>query len=167
MRVSLRGPILAIGLVVVFAGTALATASSGFHPTIVGRATLSDPVQYNTGLVKFQTKGEVDIVTISVAIDPNGSSRWLTHPGVLLGRLRQPRRPRPAPARAATGLGPPPRCPPTGAWPTTRSGRPGRSRGGSAAPCAPWIAPGHGWLRPRPTRPASSSVASAASASSR
>src|SRR4051794_29383040 len=87
MRISLRAPVLAIGLVAVFAGTALATASGGFHPAIVGRATLGDPVQYNTGPIKFQTKEGVDIVTISVAIDPNGSSGWLTRPGVVLASV--------------------------------------------------------------------------------
>src|SRR5436305_8551543 len=87
MRTAIRGPLLAIGLIAVFAGTALATAGTGFHPTIVGRATLGDPVQYNTGAIKFQTKADVDIVTISVVIDPLGSSGWLTRPGVVLASV--------------------------------------------------------------------------------
>jgi len=87
MRLNIRGPVLAIGLVAVFAGTALATAGSGFHPTIVSRATLDGPVQYNTGPIKFQTKSAVDLVTISVVIDPSGTSGWLTRPGVVLASV--------------------------------------------------------------------------------
>lgn len=87
MHTSIRGLALAVGLIAVLGGTALATAGSGFHPAIVGRATLADPVQYNTGLVKVQTKGAVDIVTITVAIDPSGSSGWLTRPGVVFASV--------------------------------------------------------------------------------
>ena len=84
MRTALRSPLLGLALVVVFAGTVLATDSSGFHPTIVSRGTLSESVHYNTGAVKFQTKGPVAFVTATVTIDPLGSSGWHSHPGVAL-----------------------------------------------------------------------------------
>jgi quercetin dioxygenase-like cupin family protein len=81
---SIRSPLLALALVVVFAGTALATASSNFHPAVLARGTLADSVQYNTGEVKFQTKAAVDFVVATVAIDVGGSSGWHEHPGVVL-----------------------------------------------------------------------------------
>ena len=84
MRKALRSPLLALALVGLFAGTALATASIGFHATPIARGTLSESVHYNTGEVKFQTKGAVDFVTATVTFDPLGSSGWHTHPGVVL-----------------------------------------------------------------------------------
>ena len=84
MLKAIRSPLLALVLVVVFAGTVLATASSGFHPTIVSHGTLNESMHYNTGAVKFQTKGSVDFVTATVTIDPLGNSGWHSHPGVVL-----------------------------------------------------------------------------------
>jgi hypothetical protein len=83
-RTAIRSPLLALALIVVFAGTVLATASSGFHPTPLSRGTLSESVHYNTGAVKFQTKGAVDFVTVTVNFDAPGSSGWHAHPGVVL-----------------------------------------------------------------------------------
>jgi quercetin dioxygenase-like cupin family protein len=80
----LRSPLLALVLTAVFAGTALATAASGFHASIQSRGTNAPSVEYNTGAVKFQTKGPVDFVNASVTIDPLGSSGWHRHPGVVL-----------------------------------------------------------------------------------
>lgn len=84
LRNVLRSPLLAVALTVVFAGTALATAASGFHPSILARGTASQPVQFNTGDIKFQTKAPVDFVTATVNIDALGSSGWHSHPGVVL-----------------------------------------------------------------------------------
>jgi quercetin dioxygenase-like cupin family protein len=84
MRKAIRSPLLALALVLVFAGTVLATARSGFNSTIVSRGTLSESVHYNTGAVKFQTKGSVAFVTATVTIDPLGYSGWHSHPGVVL-----------------------------------------------------------------------------------
>ena len=83
-RRAARGPLLAIGLVVAFAGTALATASAGFSAQTLSRGALTTNVQANTGEIKLQTKGDVDFVTSAVTIAPNGSSGWHTHPGVVL-----------------------------------------------------------------------------------
>lgn len=84
MGKAIRSPLLALGLIVLFAGTVFATASSNFTPTQLGRGTLSRSVHFNSGAVKFQTKGSVDFVTNSVTIGPMGSSGWHAHPGVTL-----------------------------------------------------------------------------------
>jgi len=83
-RKAMRSPLLALALMVVFAGTVLATGAINFHSTILSRGTLSEPVHFNTGAVKFQTKGSVDFVTVTVTIDAPGSSGWHAHPGVVL-----------------------------------------------------------------------------------
>lgn len=82
---AIRSPLLALALIAVFAGTALATdPNSGFVGTPLSRGTLSEPVHFNTGAVKFQTKGSVDVATATVAIAVGGSSGWHTHPGIVL-----------------------------------------------------------------------------------
>ena len=85
IRSLLRSPAFAVVLVAVFAGTAIATdANSGFSATPLARGTISGPVQFNVGEVKFQTKADVDVVTATVTIAPGGSSGWHTHPGIVL-----------------------------------------------------------------------------------
>lgn len=85
IRSLLHSPALAVALVAVFAGTALATdANSGFSATRLARGTISGPVQFNIGEVKLQTKADVDVVTATVTITPGGSSGWHTHPGIVL-----------------------------------------------------------------------------------
>jgi quercetin dioxygenase-like cupin family protein len=84
MRKAIRSPLLALALIVVFAGTVLATAASGFTSTPLARGTVSESVHFNTGEVKFQTKGAVDLATNMVTIQPLGSSGWHSHPGVTL-----------------------------------------------------------------------------------
>ena len=84
MRKVIRSPLLALGLIVVFAGTVLATSGSGFVPTPLARGNLSNTVQFNTGAVKLQTKESVDFVTFTVRIAAGGSSGWHSHPGVVL-----------------------------------------------------------------------------------
>ena len=84
LQKAIRSPVLAVAVVVVFAGTALGTASTGFTATPLARGTLSESVHFNSGEVKFQTKAAVDFVTNSVAIAAGGSSGWHSHPGVTL-----------------------------------------------------------------------------------
>ena len=84
LNTAIRSPLLALTLIAMFAGTALATQASGFHASVLTRGTLSEPVQFNTGAVKFQTKDPVDFVTATVTIDVGGSSGWHSHPGVVL-----------------------------------------------------------------------------------
>ena len=83
-RRAVRSPLLAIALVAAFAGTVVATGATGFSATPLARGTLSTNVQFNTGDVKLQTKGDVDFVHSMVTIQPNGSSGWHTHPGIVL-----------------------------------------------------------------------------------
>jgi len=84
IRRAVRSPMLAIALVVVFAGTALATSGLGFHGTILARGTASEIVQFNTGEIKFQTKAAIAIVTATVNLDAHATSGWHSHPGVVL-----------------------------------------------------------------------------------
>ena len=83
-RRAVRSPLLAIALVAAFAGTVVATGATGFAATPLARGTLNTDVQFNTGAVKLQTKGDVDFVHSMVTIQPNGSSGWHTHPGIVL-----------------------------------------------------------------------------------
>ena len=85
IRSAIRSPLLALALVAVFAGTALATGAVGFGPAVpVANGTITGSVHYNTGAVKFQTKGPVDVKTVSITIIPGGTSGWHSHPGVVL-----------------------------------------------------------------------------------
>ena len=83
-RRAIRSPLLAIALVAAFAGTVVATGATGFSATPLARGTLSTNVEFSTGAVKLQTKGDVDFVHSMVTIQPDGSSGWHTHPGVVL-----------------------------------------------------------------------------------
>ncbi len=84
MHSALRSPLLALALVAVFAGTALATGASGFSATPLARGTISGPVKFNVGEVKLQTKADVDVASATVTIVPGGSSGWHTHPGIVI-----------------------------------------------------------------------------------
>lgn len=74
----------AAALVVVFAGTALATSSSGMSATTALRGTLSESVHVNIGDVKFQTKAPVDLVTRTITFAVGSTSGWHSHPGIVL-----------------------------------------------------------------------------------
>lgn len=84
MRKALRSPLLAVALVIVFAGTALATAASGLSATILSRGTVAEDVHFNTGEIKFQTKADVDLVTQTITFAAGSTSGWHAHPGVVL-----------------------------------------------------------------------------------
>jgi quercetin dioxygenase-like cupin family protein len=85
MRKAIRIPLLALVLSFVVGGTVLATAASGFHPTILSRGTTIERVHAKTNAVDLKLKKKhVDIVTATVTIDPLGSSGWHSHPGVVL-----------------------------------------------------------------------------------
>ena len=84
MRKALRSPLLAVALVIVFAGTALATAASGLTATTFSRGTVAENVHFNTGEIKFQTKDDVDLVTQTITFAAGSTSGWHAHPGVVL-----------------------------------------------------------------------------------
>jgi len=84
MLKTIRSPLLAVALIVVLAGTVLATASSGLVGTFLSRGTLSQPVHFNTGAVKLQTKGAVDAVMQTITFGAPSTSGWHAHPGVVI-----------------------------------------------------------------------------------
>jgi quercetin dioxygenase-like cupin family protein len=67
-----------------FAAYALATPSSGQHPTTPAIGALAAGQQVNTDRLKFQTKDAADVATFGVTYDPLGYSGWHTHPGIVL-----------------------------------------------------------------------------------
>jgi len=67
-----------------FAGHALASPSSGQHPTTPAVGTLAAGQRVNTDRLKFQTKDPADVATFSVTYDPLGFSGWHTHPGIVI-----------------------------------------------------------------------------------
>lgn len=84
-RLPMRGLLLAVALVVVLAGTALATpAIQPVTGTFLSRSTLSESVHFNTGEVKFQTKAPVDFVVQTITFGVGSSSGWHSHPGVVM-----------------------------------------------------------------------------------
>lgn len=85
MRRTIRSPLLALGLIAVFAGSVLATPATSFGPaTTLSIGTLGESVHFNAGAVKFQTKGSVDIFTQTINVGAPGSSGWHGHAGVVL-----------------------------------------------------------------------------------
>jgi hypothetical protein len=84
LRKAIRSPLLAGALILMLAGSVLATPASNFVGAPLARGTVSESVHFNTGEVKFQTKGSVLIATNTVTIQPGGSSGWHFHPGVTL-----------------------------------------------------------------------------------
>jgi hypothetical protein len=75
---------LAAALVVVFAGTVLATPAGGMSASPPLRGTLSQSVHFNSGDVKFQTKAPVDLVTRTITFAVGATSGWHSHPGIVL-----------------------------------------------------------------------------------
>jgi quercetin dioxygenase-like cupin family protein len=69
------------------AGATIALANSGtlITTTILGhRATLSESVHVNQDRVKFQTKVPTDVLVQTITFQPQGSSGWHFHPGVVI-----------------------------------------------------------------------------------
>ena len=84
MRKAIRIPLLAASLIILVAGTVLATAGSGLTPVIVSRGIATERVHFNTGEVKVQTKAPVAIVTQTIGFAAPSTSGWHAHPGVVL-----------------------------------------------------------------------------------
>ena len=80
MRKAIRSPLLALALIVVFAGTVLATAASGFHSTILFRGTISERVHVNTHAVR---SGRGSVWTSSIKWSPSNAAglvqSWHAH----------------------------------------------------------------------------------------
>jgi len=71
----------------IFGVTALATQGSGVTPSDTAKGTLAGHVQVNADRIKFQTKGETDIVVQTITYARGGFSGWHTHPGFVLGTM--------------------------------------------------------------------------------
>ena len=83
MRRSLWLTLLGIAASLAVAGTAIAThAPSGASSVLLARGTLAEKVKVNTGGIKIQTKGAVDVATLQVTFaQGGGSAGWHIHPG--------------------------------------------------------------------------------------
>jgi len=84
-----RKLVLVLGAITVVAatGATIALANSGtlITTTILGhRATLSDSVQVNQDRVKFQTKDPTDVLVQTITFQPQGTSGWHFHPGIVI-----------------------------------------------------------------------------------
>ncbi len=67
------------------ATVALANAGTGALTTVLGhRATLSESVHVNQDRVKFQTKDPTDVLVQTITFQPQGSSGWHFHPGLVI-----------------------------------------------------------------------------------
>lgn len=84
LRHAIPSVAIATLLLIVVAGTALATGASGFHASVLARGATAGAMQFNNDSIKFQTKSAVDFVSATVTIDPLGSSGWHSHPGIVL-----------------------------------------------------------------------------------
>ncbi len=63
-------------------GIAFATPGSGVTPVAhVTGAQLADRVRVNADGIKFQTKGATDVSTLTLTVDPGGTTGWHSHPG--------------------------------------------------------------------------------------
>lgn len=87
MLKAIRSPLLSVALVIVLAGTVLATTGSGLTPVFMSRGTVSQPVHFNTGEVKLQTKASVDAVMQMITFGAPSTSGWHSHPGVVIVTL--------------------------------------------------------------------------------
>ena len=88
-RNAIRSSLLAVALVGAVAGSTLATAAVNFVGFGLAQGTMTGSVQFNTGEIKFQTKGDVIFKTARVEIAAGGTSGWHTHPGVVLVTVQQ------------------------------------------------------------------------------
>jgi quercetin dioxygenase-like cupin family protein len=84
-----RKLVVALGAITVIAGAgatvALAYPGTLITTTILGhRATLSDSVQVNQDRVKFQTKDPTDVLVQTITFQPQGTSGWHFHPGIVI-----------------------------------------------------------------------------------
>jgi quercetin dioxygenase-like cupin family protein len=84
-----RKLVLVLGAITVIgaAGATIALANPGtlITTTILGhRATLSNSVDVNQDRVKFQTKDPTDVLVQTITFQPQGTSGWHFHPGVVI-----------------------------------------------------------------------------------
>ena len=88
-RRAIGGALVALSLVAVASGTALATPANQFVGTPLAKGSVDQAFQYNVGDVKLMAKGPVVFNMVSVNVAAGGTSGWHTHPGVVLVTVKQ------------------------------------------------------------------------------
>jgi quercetin dioxygenase-like cupin family protein len=75
---------VAVTVLVVFVGAALATTPKGVTPTPLTRATLGKFEAENSGIEVESQSTSADFALAKVVIEPGGTTGWHHHPGVAL-----------------------------------------------------------------------------------
>jgi len=75
---------VAVTVLAVFVGAALATTPKGVTPTPLTRATLGKFEAHNDGIEVESQRTSADFALAKVVIEPGGSTGWHHHPGVAL-----------------------------------------------------------------------------------
>ena len=75
---------VAVSVLVVFVGAALATTPKGVTPTPLTRATLGKFEAQNNGIEVESDRTSADFALAKVLIEPGGTTGWHHHPGVAL-----------------------------------------------------------------------------------
>ena len=78
---------IGVAAAAIFGVTALATPGGGLVGTTPIRGTIAGDVHLNADRIKFQTKGDTDVVVQTITYAPGGFSGWHTHPGFVLGTI--------------------------------------------------------------------------------
>src|SRR5215218_9978115 len=84
MRRTLLLMAVAVTVLAVFVGAALATTPKGVTPTPLTRATLGKFEAHNDGIEVEIQRTSADFALAKVVIEPGGSTGWHYHPGVAL-----------------------------------------------------------------------------------
>ena len=84
MRRTLLLMAVAVTVLAVFVGAALATTPKGVTPTPLTRATLGKFEAHNDGIEVESQRTSADFALAKVVIEPGGSTGWHHHPGVAL-----------------------------------------------------------------------------------
>jgi quercetin dioxygenase-like cupin family protein len=76
--------VVAVSVLAVFVGAALATPPKGVTPTPLTRATLGKFEAQNNGIEVESQRTSADFALAKVLIEPGGTTGWHHHPGVAL-----------------------------------------------------------------------------------
>jgi quercetin dioxygenase-like cupin family protein len=79
---------VAIAVLTVQAGVALATPGVGISATVLGQGTFSERVKVNTPNIKAKIKPS-DFIVQEVVIEPGGHTGWHSHPGPALVIIKE------------------------------------------------------------------------------
>jgi hypothetical protein len=79
---------VAIAVLTVQAGVALATPGVGISATVLGQGTFSERVKVNTPNIKAKIKPS-DFIVQEVVVEPGGHTGWHSHPGPALVTIQE------------------------------------------------------------------------------